>query len=158
MKRAAAGLRALARSGAPALLWRTALVAALVCGIGLLPWLSRTDPALTVLRARSADRDPTPETLLAIRDQLGLDDGPLPLLGRWLAGLLHGDAGTSWVSGSQVLPGVAPALGVSLLLMAGARVVAAGTAAGWGRAVPAGRRRPCWPRCPSSSSPRCWSR
>ncbi|MFJ5997278.1 ABC transporter permease subunit [Streptomyces sp. NPDC092370] len=128
MKSAAAGLRALARSGTPTLLWRAVLVAALVCGIGLLPWLSRTDPALTVLRARSADRDPTPETLRAIRDQLGLDDGPLPLLGRWLAGLLHGDAGTSWVSGSQVLPDVAPALGVSLLLMAGALVVAAGTA------------------------------
>ncbi|MGA5200268.1 ABC transporter permease subunit [Streptomyces variegatus] len=105
------------------------LVACLACGIGLLPWLSRTDPALTVLRARSADRDPTPETLRAIRDQLGLDDGPLVLLGRWLGGLLHGDAGTSWVSGAHVLPGVVQALGVSLLLMAGALVVAAGTAA-----------------------------
>ncbi|MBW8819398.1 MAG: hypothetical protein JF598_14505, partial [Streptomyces sp.] len=41
------------------LLWRILLATALVCGIGLLPWLSRTDPALTVLKARSADRDPT---------------------------------------------------------------------------------------------------
>ncbi|MCT9144563.1 ABC transporter permease, partial [Streptomyces violarus] len=62
-------------------------MAALVGAIGLLPWLSRTDPALTVLKARSADRDPTPETLRAIREQLGLDDGPLVLLGRWLGGL-----------------------------------------------------------------------
>ncbi|GGV57192.1 ABC transporter permease subunit [Streptomyces massasporeus] len=122
-------MRSLAGGGAPALLWRTVLVAALVCGIGLLPWLSRTDPALTVLRARSADRDPDPETLRAIRDDLGLHDGPLALLGRWLGGLLHGDAGTSWVSGSQVLPGVVQALGASLLLMAGALAVAAGTAA-----------------------------
>ncbi|MGW6642227.1 ABC transporter permease subunit [Streptomyces iakyrus] len=129
MNGAAAALRALARGGAPALLWRTVLVACLVCGIGLLPWLSRTDPALTVLRARSADRDPDPETLRAIRDQLGLDDGPLRLLGRWLGGLLHGDAGTSWVSGGPVLPGLVPALGVSLLLMAGALAVAAATAA-----------------------------
>ncbi|MZF86371.1 ABC transporter permease subunit [Streptomyces sp. SID5643] len=126
---AAAALRALARGGVPTLLWRTVLVACLVCGIGLLPWLSRTDPALTVLRARSADRDPDPETLRAIRDQLGLDDGPPALLGRWLGGLLHGDAGTSWVSGAPVLPGLAPALGVSLLLMAGALVVAAATTA-----------------------------
>ncbi|MER5578870.1 ABC transporter permease, partial [Streptomyces massasporeus] len=74
-------MRSLAGGGAPALLWRTVLVAALVCGIGLLPWLSRTDPALTVLRARSADRDPDPETLRAIREDLGLDDGPLALLG-----------------------------------------------------------------------------
>lgn len=129
MNGAATALRALARSGAPALLWRTVLVACLVCGIGLLPWLSRTDPALTVLRARSADRDPDPETLRAIRDQLGLDDGPLMLLGRWLGGLLHGDAGTSWVSGGPVLPGLVPALGVSVLLMAGALAVAAATAA-----------------------------
>ncbi|MFF5370941.1 ABC transporter permease subunit [Streptomyces sp. NPDC013187] len=105
------------------------LTAALVGAIGLLPWLSRTDPALTVLKARSADRDPTPETLRAIRAELGLDDGPSVLLGRWLGGLLHGDAGSSWVSGAPVLPGVVQALGVSLLLMCGALVVAAGTTA-----------------------------
>ncbi|MFH8659248.1 ABC transporter permease subunit [Streptomyces afghaniensis] len=109
------------------MLWRIALTAGLVGAIGLLPWLSRTDPALTVLKARSADRDPDPGTLRAIRDQLGLDDGPLVLLGRWLGGLLRGDAGTSWVSGAQVLPSVAQALGVSLLLMTGAIVVAAVT-------------------------------
>ncbi|MEU5393656.1 ABC transporter permease subunit [Streptomyces tibetensis] len=105
------------------------LTAALVGAIGLLPWLSRTDPALTVLKARSADRDPTPETLRAIRAELGLDDGPWVLLGRWLGGLLHGDAGSSWVSGAPVLPGAVQALGVSLLLMCGALVVAAATTA-----------------------------
>ena len=77
-----------------------------------------------MLKARSADRDPTPEALRAVRDQLGLSDGPLPLLGRWLDGLLQGDAGRSWVSGSQVLPSVTQALDVSLLLMAGAIAVA----------------------------------
>ncbi|CAL9282300.1 hypothetical protein SUDANB51_07612 [Streptomyces sp. enrichment culture] len=127
--RGLAALRVLARGGGPTLLWRAVLTAALVGAIGLLPWLSRTDPALTVLKARSADRDPTPETLRAVRDQLGLDDGPPALLGRWLGGLLHGDAGTSWVSGAEVLPGVLQALGASLLLMAGALVVAGGTAA-----------------------------
>lgn len=122
-------LRALARGRAPALLWRGALAAVLVCGIGLLPWLSRTDPALTVLKARSAERDPTPEVLAAVRDDLGLDAGPLHLLGRWLGGLLlHGDAGRSWISGADVLPAVVQALGVSLLLMAGALVVAVLTA------------------------------
>ncbi|MGI5423756.1 ABC transporter permease subunit [Streptomyces sp. CA-179760] len=111
------------------MLWRAVLAAALVCAIGLLPWLSRTDPALTVLKARSAERDPTPEALLAVRDQLGLSDGPLPLLGRWLGGLLHGEAGRSWVSGGQVLPSVTQALGVSLMLMAGAIAVTVCTAA-----------------------------
>ncbi|WP_328421161.1 ABC transporter permease subunit [Streptomyces sp. NBC_00443] len=111
------------------LLWRAGIAAALVCAIGVLPWLSRTDPALTVLKARSADRDPTPEVLADIRTQLGLDAGPFRLLGDWLGGLWHGDAGRSWISGSEVTPAVLQALGVSLLLMAVALVVAAVTAA-----------------------------
>ncbi|MEW2136537.1 ABC transporter permease subunit [Streptomyces sp. NPDC005409] len=124
----AAALRAIVRGGGLALVWRGALAAALVCGIGVLPRLSRTDPALTVLKARSAESDPTPEALRAVRAQLGLEEGPLRLLGRWLGGLLGGDAGRSWVSGGEVLPSVVQALGVSLSLMAGALVVAAGTA------------------------------
>ena len=43
---------------------------ALVCLIGLvgmLPWLSGKDPALTILRATSSDREPTPEVLESIR-------------------------------------------------------------------------------------------
>ncbi|MFD7503135.1 ABC transporter permease subunit [Streptomyces sp. NPDC059850] len=116
------------RSTALSAVWRAALALLLLCGIGLLPWLSRTDPALTVLKARGAERDPTPELLDAIRRDIGLDAGPLNLLGRWLGGLTHGDAGTSWLSGTDVAPMVAQALGCSLLLMAGALVVALATA------------------------------
>ncbi|MER8001515.1 ABC transporter permease subunit [Streptomyces sp. NPDC095613] len=116
-------------SAALTALWRLTLAGLLVCLVGLLPWLSRTDPALTVLKARSAERDPTPEALAAVRDQLGLDAGPFRLLGDWLGALAQGDAGHSWISGSAVLPAVGQALGVSLLLMAGAMVVALGTAA-----------------------------
>ncbi|MEU1788364.1 ABC transporter permease subunit [Streptomyces sparsogenes] len=105
------------------------MAAALLCGIGLLPWLSRTDPARTVLEARSAERDPAPDVLAAVRDELGLDAGPAHLLGQWLGGLLRGDAGHSWVSGAAVLPDVATALGASLLLMAAALTVAVATAA-----------------------------
>ncbi|MWA15364.1 ABC transporter permease subunit [Streptomyces sp. BA2] len=112
----------------PALLWRVVIAAALLCLIGLLPWLSRTDPALTVLKARSAERTPTPEDLAAVRGELGLDDGPLRLLGQWTGGLLHGDAGRSWISGEAVLPSVVQALGVSLLLMSAALAVAVVTA------------------------------
>ncbi|MFE6822344.1 ABC transporter permease subunit [Streptomyces sp. NPDC057690] len=118
------------RSRLGALLWRAVLAALLVCGIGLLPWLSHTDPALTVLKARSADRDATPEVLADIRAQLGLQGGPLHLLGQWLAGLPRGDAGRSWISGADVLPGVVEALGASLLLMVVALAVALVTAAG----------------------------
>jgi peptide/nickel transport system permease protein len=126
--------------------------AALVCGIGLLPWLSRTDPALTVLKARSAERDPTPGALTAVRDQLGLGDGPLPLLGRWLVGLLHGDAGRSWVSGGEVLPSAVQALGVSLMLMGGAVAVAVCTvAAVCARTLGLGSRRRLGARRPGGT-------
>lgn len=117
------------RHQAVTLLWRAGIAAALVCAIGVLPWLSHTDPALTVLKARSADRDPTPEVLADIRAQLGLEKGPFRLLGDWLGGLWQGDAGRSWISGSEVTPAVLQALGVSLLLMAVALAIAAGTAA-----------------------------
>ncbi|KUM78218.1 ABC transporter permease subunit [Streptomyces curacoi] len=117
------------RNQAVTLLWRAGIAAALVCAIGVLPWLSHTDPALTVLKARSADRDPTPEVLADIRDRLGLDHGPFQLLAEWLGGLWRGDAGRSWLSGSEVTPAVLQALGVSLLLMAVALLAAAVTAA-----------------------------
>ncbi|RPF37668.1 ABC transporter permease subunit [Streptomyces sp. TLI_185] len=113
---------------ATAVLWRAGLAVALVCCVGLLPWLSHTDPAFTVLRARSAERNPSPEVLADIRAQLGLDDGPLRLLGQWFGGLWRGDAGRSWISGAEVTPAVLQALGVSLLLMAVALVVAVVTA------------------------------
>ncbi|MFG3027589.1 ABC transporter permease subunit [Streptomyces sp. NPDC048253] len=130
------------RSRLGTLLWRAVLAALLVCGIGLLPWLSHTDPALTVLKARSADRDATPEVLADIRAQLGLKEGPLGLLGQWLAGLPRGDAGRSWISGADVLPGVIEALGASLLLMVVALAVALVTAAGVGaRTLYLGARR-----------------
>lgn len=96
---------------------RVVTVLLIVAVVGLLPWLSGRDPALTVLRGRSADQEATPEALAAVREQLGLADGPAALLWRWASGIVQGDAGTSWVSGAPVLPGVLSALGVSLTLM-----------------------------------------
>lgn len=92
--------------------------------VGILPWLSGKDPALALLRARSGEQEATPETLEAIRQSLGLDQGPFALLGRWFAGLLRGDAGNSWISGRPVLPGMLDATGVSLTLMGCAAAVA----------------------------------
>ena len=101
----------------------TSRLVALVCLIGLvgmLPWLSGKDPALTVLRATSSDREPTPEVLESIRKSIGIDGGPLHTMGRWLAGLVRGDLGRSWVSGAPVGPDAVDAFGVSLSLMAAA--------------------------------------
>lgn len=97
---------------------------AVVAVIGVLPRLSGRSPELSILRARSAEQEATPEALAAIRADLGLDAGPLSLLRTWLGGLLRGDLGTSWVSGVPVGRGVAAATGVSLTLMAFALVVA----------------------------------
>ncbi|KUO13040.1 ABC transporter permease subunit [Streptomyces sp. DSM 15324] len=135
-------------------LWRAGLTAALLCGIGLLPWLSHTDPALTVLKARSADRDPDPAALAAVRAQLGLEESPLMLLWRWLGGLWRGDAGRSWISGAEVTPAVTQALGASLLLMAVSLVVACGTAAAvCARTLHLGARRRLHGRTPGGSIP-----
>ena len=106
------------------LISRLLTLAAIVVLIGLLPWLSGTDPALSLLRARSGDQEATAETLNAIRLSLGLDQGPWHALLHWLGGLLRGDAGISWVSGLPVLPGMLRATGVSLTLMATSALVA----------------------------------
>ncbi|MFF5496635.1 ABC transporter permease subunit [Streptomyces aquilus] len=103
--------------------------AALLTAVAMLPWLSGNDPALTVLRARSADQNPTPEQLAAVREQLGLDEGPFTHLAHWLGGLPRGDAGTSWVSGEAVLPQVTNAFAVSMTLMIGALAVTIAVAA-----------------------------
>ncbi|KAA9001788.1 ABC transporter permease subunit [Affinibrenneria salicis] len=106
------------------LLSRVLTLSAVLTLIGLLPWLSGRDPALALLRARSSEREATPETLAAIRQHLGLDQGPLAILQQWLTRLLQGDAGDSWVSGRPVLPGMLEAAGVSLTLMFYALLVA----------------------------------
>ncbi|MEH0447878.1 ABC transporter permease subunit [Streptomyces sp. B21-102] len=110
-------------------LGRLAAGGALLTAVALLPWLSGNDPALTVLRARSADQDPSPAQLAAVREQLGLDKGPFAHLASWLSGLPRGDAGTSWVSGEAVLPQVTSAFAVSVTLMLGALVVTVAVAA-----------------------------
>lgn len=91
--------------------------------VGLLPWLAGRDPALSILRARSAEQEPTKEALDAVRHNLGLDAGPLALLGDWSTGLLRADLGRSWVSGAEVLPSVLSGLGVSLTLMGAALLI-----------------------------------
>ncbi|WP_277209877.1 ABC transporter permease subunit [Isoptericola croceus] len=97
---------------------------ALLLVAGALPWLSQRDPAASVLRARYAELDPTPEALASIRTELGLDGGPVVTSLRWWSGVLGGDLGTSWVSGGQIGPGVWDALAVSATLTSLAIVVA----------------------------------
>ncbi|OUC91594.1 ABC transporter permease subunit [Streptomyces swartbergensis] len=112
------------RLAGAAALTRLFCLIAVLAAVGLLPWLSGRDPALAVLRARSAEQDPTKEALDSVRRDLGLDAGPLSLLGGWASDLLRGDLGTSWVSGTEVLPSVVSGLQVSLALMGASLAVA----------------------------------
>ncbi|MEU4608550.1 ABC transporter permease subunit [Kribbella sp. NPDC023972] len=107
-----------------AVLSRVGALAVVVVGIGLLPWLSGRDPALSVLRARAAEQEPTPEAIEAVRRELGLDAGPITLLGRWFGGVVRGDLGTSWANGAEVLPSVLTAAAASLTLMGAALGIA----------------------------------
>ena len=97
---------------------------ALLLVAGALPWLSRTDPAAAVLRARYAELEPTEQALAAVRAQLGLDQGPLATSLHWWSGVLHGDLGSSWVSGAEIAPGAWRALSVSATLTAFATIIA----------------------------------
>ena len=103
---------------------RIVSVAAVVVLLGMLPWLSDRDPAMSILRARSAEQEATPEALDSIRRELGLDAGPLRIFSNWITGIIQGDPGRSWNTGRPVLPGALDALGVSLTLMAFAMIVA----------------------------------
>ncbi|MBC3192324.1 ABC transporter permease subunit [Pseudonocardia sp. C8] len=118
-----------ARDGAVVAASRLVAGAGVVFLIGILPWLSLRSPELAVLRARSAEQEATPEALASVRAELGLDAGPWGVFGRWLAGVLTGDLGTSWVSGTPVLGSVLSGLGVSLTLMGFALAVTAAVTA-----------------------------
>lgn len=88
--------------------------AAMVALAASLPWLTGTDPALAVLRARYEQRDPTPETLAAIRADLNLPSSPWEGMWQWTSGAIRGDFGQSWVSGRPVADTVLPAAAVSV--------------------------------------------
>lgn len=92
--------------------------------LGVLPSLSNRDIALTILRSRYSEMEPTPEALNSIREELGLADGPLVLFWNWLSGVVVGNWGNSWTDGKPVLPGMLNALSVSVTLMAFALTVA----------------------------------
>ena len=71
------------------------------------------DPAVSIAGPKA-----DPETLAAIRKDLGLDD-PLPVqYGRYLAGLAHGDLGRSFMTGRRVADVIAERVPATALLAA----------------------------------------
>lgn len=117
---------------------RIVSIALVVFLLGMLPWLSRRDPAESIYRARYGESSLSPSAIEAIRQELGLDGGPLGVFFAWLGKAATGDWGVSWVSREPVLPPMLEALGVSLSLMLFSLFVAIVVAAAL--SVPAFRR------------------
>ncbi|WP_262401692.1 ABC transporter permease [Actinomadura sp. CNU-125] len=70
-----------------------------------------------------AGPDATDAERASVRVALGLDRPPARRYGEWVAGMLHGDLGTSLVSGRDVAGIVAARLGASLAVLAPAAVL-----------------------------------
>ncbi|WP_019634096.1 ABC transporter permease [Actinomadura atramentaria] len=81
------------------------------------------DPATTL-----AGSDATPDTIAAIRHQLGLDQPVLSQYAHWLTGLVTFDLGRSYIIGGGIGPLIGGALGNTLLLTASALLLAVLTA------------------------------
>lgn len=98
-------------------------------------------PDHRVLQANNV-ANPTAEQVAAKRAELGLTGSPVARYGRWLVGAVHGDLGTSWVTGRPVshelglrLPATlrltAAAMALSLALALTLGCVAASAAGRW---------------------------
>ncbi|MFF9012187.1 ABC transporter permease [Streptomyces sp. NPDC014870] len=66
-----------------------------------------------------AGDQPDPERIARIRETMGLDQPATERLLHWVGGLLHGDLGTSLVSGRPVTDYLAAGIGPTLVLAAG---------------------------------------
>jgi peptide/nickel transport system permease protein len=74
----------------------------------------------------------TPESLLRLRQTLGLDQPAWQRYLHWLVALLHGDLGTSLASGRPIVTEVLPRLGNTLVLASLAAVIAVPLSVGLG--------------------------
>jgi peptide/nickel transport system permease protein len=85
--------------------------------VWLLAAVSPVDPAQRVLASRGI-RTPSADQLATVRAELGLDSGIVDRWGHWAAGLLHGDLGTSYVSGRPVATEIMERLDATFVLAA----------------------------------------
>ncbi len=86
---------------------RLLILPALLFGISIISFallnFAPGDPAEIILRRQNPEEPPLPEAVWALRQQLGLD-APLPLrYGRWLLGVMRGDLGESYRSGTPIM-------------------------------------------------------
>ncbi|NLR99896.1 ABC transporter permease [Rhizobium sp. P38BS-XIX] len=114
------------------LLWSIPTILLVAVSVFALIRLIPGDPALLILGDRA-----TPETLAALRDQLGLDRAlPVQFL-LWMGNALHGDLGQSIRTGEPVLPLIIGRFQVSFEIVLPAVILSAvfavplGTLAAW---------------------------
>ena len=74
----------------------------------------------------------TPESLAALRLELGLDRPAIVRFAEWLFGALHGDFGRSLANGRDVLTEIAPRFANTMFLAAYAAIVSVPLAVGLG--------------------------
>jgi peptide/nickel transport system permease protein len=99
---------------------RLIILPVLLLGISIISFtllnLAPGDPAEILLRLRQPGTEPPREAVLALRQELRLDD-PLPLrYGRWLLGTVQGDLGTSYRSGNPIMKELGQRLPATLML------------------------------------------
>jgi peptide/nickel transport system permease protein len=90
----------------------------------LVPYAAPGDPALMILRSRVADLVVDPETLAALRRDLGLDRPLVLQYLAWLGQTLRGDFGISFTSRIPVIGEIARAVVVSFTLAGSALAIA----------------------------------
>lgn len=86
---------------------RLMILPALLFGISIISFallnFAPGDPAEIILRRQNPEEPPLPEAVRALRVQLGLD-APLPQrYGQWLFGVVKGDLGESYRSGTPIM-------------------------------------------------------
>lgn len=100
------------------LVWAAGVWVAVAAITFAITFMVPANPA-KVLAGPQAD----PETVMRIHQQLGLDQ-PLPVqFARYLGNAVHGDFGTSFVTGQPVLPAILERLPATAMLAAGAILV-----------------------------------
>lgn len=82
----------------------------------MIPYLSGSDPARMIMRARVSDLALDPAAVEALRHQLGLDQPIYVQYARWLQAALSGDFGVSFTNQQPVAGIIIRALGVSFVL------------------------------------------
>lgn len=99
---------------------RLLILPALLFGISIISFallnFAPGDPAEIILRRQNPGEPPVPEAIRELRQKLGLD-APLPLrYGRWLIGVLKGDLGESYRSGTPIMNELVKRLPATMML------------------------------------------